>query len=83
MSDYTDHSDYHASLLTAPWICPHTEPAVTIRRTISPVVHAFLWSEHVFADQKSQMGVFIRTAGIIRATMKIGLANAQKYLLVS
>ena len=83
MSDYTDHSDYHASLLTAPRACPHTEPAVTIRRTISPVVHAFLWSEHVFADQKSQMEMFIRTAGIIRATMRIGLANAQKYLLVS
>ncbi|MCG4258487.1 IS5 family transposase [Acetobacter senegalensis] len=31
--------------------------------------------EHVFADQKSQMGLFIRTIGITRATMKIGLAN--------
>ncbi|MBB3884991.1 IS5 family transposase [Acetobacter oeni] len=31
--------------------------------------------EHVFADQKSQMGLFIRTVGITRATMKIGLAN--------
>ncbi|MBS1087340.1 IS5/IS1182 family transposase, partial [Gluconobacter sphaericus] len=27
--------------------------------------------EHVFADQKSQMGLFVRT----RATMRIGLAN--------
>ena len=31
--------------------------------------------EHVFADQKSQMGLFIPTVGITRATMKIGLAN--------
>ncbi|WP_264779051.1 transposase, partial [Gluconobacter sphaericus] len=31
--------------------------------------------EHVFADQKSQMGLFIRTVGITRATMRIGLAN--------
>ncbi|GBR00285.1 transposase [Gluconobacter cerinus NRIC 0229] len=31
--------------------------------------------EHVFADQKSQMGLFVGTVGIKRATMKIGLAN--------
>ncbi|MCW5679666.1 MAG: transposase [Xanthobacteraceae bacterium] len=31
--------------------------------------------EHVFAEQKSRMGLFIRTVGIARATMKIGLAN--------
>jgi hypothetical protein len=31
--------------------------------------------EHVFADQKSQMGLFVRTVGIARATMRIGLAN--------
>lgn len=31
--------------------------------------------EHVFADQKSQMGLFIRTVGITRATMRIGPAN--------
>lgn len=31
--------------------------------------------EHVFADQKSRMGLFIRTAGISRAEMKIGLPN--------
>ncbi|KXV23735.1 transposase, partial [Gluconobacter oxydans] len=30
--------------------------------------------EHVFADQKSQTGLFIRTVGITRATMRIGLA---------
>jgi len=31
--------------------------------------------EHVFADQKSQTGLFIRTVGITRATMRIGLAS--------
>ena len=31
--------------------------------------------EHVFAEQKDRMGLFIRTIGIARAKMKIGLAN--------
>ncbi len=31
--------------------------------------------EHVFAEQKDRMDLFIRTIGIARATMKIGLAN--------
>ena len=31
--------------------------------------------EHVFAEQKERMGLFIRTIGIARATTKIGLAN--------
>lgn len=31
--------------------------------------------EHVFADQKSQMRLFVRTVGITRATMRIGVAN--------
>jgi len=31
--------------------------------------------EHVFADQKSQTGLFVRTVGITRATMRIRLAN--------
>lgn len=31
--------------------------------------------EHVFAEQKSRMGLFVRTIGIERATTKIGLAN--------
>jgi len=30
---------------------------------------------HVFADQKSQMRLLVRTVGITRATMRIGLAN--------
>jgi IS5 family transposase len=31
--------------------------------------------EHVFARQKGSMGLFIRTIGLARATVKIGLAN--------
>jgi IS5 family transposase len=31
--------------------------------------------EHVFAEQKARMGLFIRTIGIARATTKIGMAN--------
>jgi IS5 family transposase len=31
--------------------------------------------EHVFADQKHRMGMFIRTIGIARARTKIGVAN--------
>ncbi len=31
--------------------------------------------EHVFAEQKSWMGLFIRTVGLARARTKIGLAN--------
>lgn len=31
--------------------------------------------EHIFADQKSQPGLFVRTVGIARSTMRIGLAN--------
>ena len=31
--------------------------------------------EHIFAEQKARMDLFIRTVGIARATVKIGLAN--------
>jgi IS5 family transposase len=31
--------------------------------------------EHVFAEQKDRMGLFIRTIGIARATIKFGMAN--------
>ena len=31
--------------------------------------------EHVFAGQKHRMGLFIRTIGIARARIKIGMAN--------
>jgi IS5 family transposase len=32
-------------------------------------------SEHIFAEQKVRMGLFVRTIGLARATTKIGLAN--------
>jgi IS5 family transposase len=31
--------------------------------------------EHLFAAQKSRLGLVIRTAGMLRARVKIGLAN--------
>lgn len=31
--------------------------------------------EHVFAGQKHRMGLVVRTIGIARATIKIGMAN--------
>jgi transposase, IS5 family len=31
--------------------------------------------EHIFAEQKARMGLFVRTIGLARANMKIGLAN--------
>jgi hypothetical protein len=31
--------------------------------------------EHVFAEQRDRRGLFIRTIGIARATIKIGMAN--------
>ena len=31
--------------------------------------------EHVFARQKGPMGLVVRTIGLARATVKIGLAN--------
>ncbi|KXV69344.1 IS5 family transposase [Acetobacter cerevisiae] len=42
--------------------------------------------KHVFADQKSQTGLFVRTVGITRATMRIGLTtivyNMRRFLLL-
>ena len=31
--------------------------------------------EHVFAEEKSRMGLFIRTIGVAKATTKISLVN--------
>lgn len=31
--------------------------------------------EHVFASQKGPMALFVRTIGVARAKMKVGLAN--------
>jgi transposase, IS5 family len=36
-------------------------------------IRAFV--EHVFAQQKARMGLFVRTIGIVRAKAKIGMAN--------
>ena len=36
-------------------------------------IRAFV--EHVFAHQKARMGLFVRTIGIARARVKIGMAN--------
>lgn len=36
-------------------------------------IRAFV--EHVFAEQKSRMGLVVRTIGIARATLKIGMVN--------
>lgn len=36
-------------------------------------IHAFV--EHVFAQQKTRMGLFVRTIGIARARTKIGMAD--------
>jgi len=36
-------------------------------------IRAFV--EHVFAQQKSRMGLFVRTIGVARARTKIGMAN--------
>jgi hypothetical protein len=49
-------------------------PAPTARANAKKsVVRAHI--EHVFADQKARMGLFVRTIGLARATTKIGLAN--------
>ena len=36
-------------------------------------IRAFV--EHVFAQQKSRMGLFVRSIGLARARPKIGMAN--------
>ena len=51
---------------------PMPEPHQRANRARSAVRSAV---EHVFADQKARMGLFIRTIGLGRATVKIGLAN--------
>jgi transposase, IS5 family len=49
-------------------------PAATARANArKSAVRAHI--EHVFADLKARMGLFVRTIGLARATTKIGLAN--------
>lgn len=54
---------------------PHREMPVPTRRANAGKSVIRSRVEHVFADQKSRMGLFIRTVGIKRAEMKIGMAN--------
>ena len=55
---------------------PHLKPMPRhIRKSNAGKSVIRLRVEHVFADQKSQTGLFIRTVGITWATMRIGLAN--------
>jgi transposase, IS5 family len=51
---------------------PMSEPHRRANRARSVVRSAI---EHVFAEQKARMGLFIRTIGLARATVKIGMAN--------
>lgn len=55
---------------------PHGRPMLEKTRRANgrkSAVRAYV--EHVFAEQKDRMGLFIRTIGLARATTKIGLAN--------
>ena len=54
---------------------PHRDMPIHIRRSNAGKSAIRSRVEHVFADQKSRMGLFVRTVGIQRAEMKIGLAN--------
>lgn len=47
----------------------------TMRRADALKSEARSRVEHIFAMQKDKMELFIRTIGIGRATMKIGMAN--------
>ena len=47
----------------------------TMRRADALKSEARSRVEHIFAMQKDKMELFIRTIGIARATMKIGMAN--------
>ncbi len=55
---------------------PHLKPAPRRIQRLNagkPVIRSRI--EHVFADQKSQTGLVVRTGGITRVAVKIGLAN--------
>jgi transposase, IS5 family len=48
---------------------PHIARANSKRSRVRALI------EHIFADQKDKMGLFVRTIGLARAKTKIGLAN--------
>jgi transposase, IS5 family len=54
---------------------PHRDMPVQTKRSNAGKSVIRSRVEHAFADQKSRMGLFVRTVGIKRAEMKIGLAN--------
>ncbi len=54
---------------------PHRPMPVRTARANGRKSKVRAYVEHVFAEQKSRMGLFIRTVGLARARTKIGLAN--------
>ena len=46
-----------------------------VRRTNNAKSKVRARVEHVFAEQKDRMGLFIRTIGLARARIKIGMTN--------
>jgi hypothetical protein len=54
---------------------PHRSMPVRAARANGRKAKVRAGIEHVFAEQKSRMGLFIRTVGLARARVKIGLAN--------
>ena len=49
-----------------------------VRRTNNTKSKVRARVEHVFAEQKDRMGLFIRTIGLARARIKIGMTNLKR-----
>jgi transposase, IS5 family len=64
---FTSH--IHQRKLKGKPLPEHTARANTKRSKVRSAV------EHVFAGQKHRMGLIVRTIGIARARIKIGMAN--------
>ena len=66
-----------ASILVATWLlyALFTERVVGSLGSIDTLGEVQSAVEHVFAGQKHRRGLFIRTIGIARARIKIGMAN--------
>ena len=63
------HSQVHHRKPRGRPMAPHTRRGNAGRSKIRAA------AEHVFAQQKGSMGLFIRTIGLARARLKIGMAN--------
>jgi hypothetical protein len=61
--------------LSAAWRASLSNPRGCGRRANAAKSKIRSRIEHVFAEQKDRMGLFIRTIGIARARVKIGMAN--------